>query len=694
MSSSSSGKPPRVLACVLCQSRKIKCDRKTPCSNCIKANVACTPSTPAPARKRRRPNQDLQQRLARCEELLSEYATAKPAAPSSAESPSPDEAWKPRGGKLIKDDGGLKFIDSYLWASIHGELSAMREILEDEDTVDDPCTPADSQASDLNAGLILSDTSDANLEELHPQPAHAFQLWQIFLERVNPLTKIIHVPTVQPMLVEAATSRENVPKNVEALLFSIYLMAAVALTDDECAERFGFTKADAYNRFSKGCRSALMRIGILKNYDIIVLQALVLYLFSLPGRYDRHAAWILNGVIIRIAQKMGLHRDGEFLGLSPFDTEMRRRIWWRILLLDAMYALMSGLGHSLLPRSWDTKPPLNINDSDLYPTMTTIQARDTPTDMIFCMICTEIAAVMVDTPEIHLVILQNEMGLETFEPDKIEKASKRIDQLDRHMSDILAKYSDLSMGPVHVLAMVCKRTMIDKLRELVCPMVKQPEWGTEIRSPKDYLFKMSVSAGEQNLKMYELSPTSRVFLWFLMSHFQIELFIYMVGQLRWRTTGQLVERAWGSIELVYRFHTELYDFSSKAHLAAAIFTIRAWRVRVRALQETTGSIPETPTYVMKLQSILPPEDIKHTLLNDSSDPSDPSDPMSVSTTPVTIPAGLPQPGVDVAWDQMLGFVDAGSIDWGDMFAAPNGGQPQATYGGYGAVFGGNGINWM
>ncbi|KAI1444582.1 fungal-specific transcription factor domain-containing protein [Annulohypoxylon stygium] len=688
MSSSSSGKPPRVLACVLCQSRKIKCDRKTPCSNCIKANVACTPSTPAPARKRRRPNQDLQQRLARCEELLSEYATAKPTAPSSADSPSSDEIWKPRGGKLIVDDGGVKFIDSYLWANIHSELSAMREILEDEDTVDDPCTPADSQASDLNAGLILSDTSDANLEELHPQPAHVFRLWQIFLERVNPLTKVIHVPTVQPLLVEAATSRENVPKNVEALLFSIYLMATVSLSDDECVERFGFTKVEAYNRYSKGCRSALMRIGILKNYDLVVLQALVLYLFSLPGRYDRHAAWILNGVIVRIAQKMGLHRDGEFLGLPPFETEMRRRIWWRILLLDAMYALMSGLGHSLLPRSWDTKPPLNINDSDLYPTMTTIQPKDSPTDMIFCLICSEIAAVMVDTPEIHLVILQNEMGLETYDPEKIEKAFKRLEQLDRDMTEILTKYSDLSMGPVHVLATECKRTMIQKLRELISPMVTQPEWGDEVLSPKDYLFKMSVTAGEQNLKMYELSATRGVFLWFMMSHFQLELFIYMVGQLRWRTSGKLVERAWESVDLVYRFHTELWDLSAKAHLAAAIFTIRGWKMREKALQEATGVVPETPDYILKLQRILPAEDVKHTL------PEKSSDLMSVSNTPVSAPPGIPQPGVDVAWDQMFGFVDMGTVDWGDVFATANGGQPQASYGGYGAVFGGNGINWM
>ncbi|KAM5353517.1 hypothetical protein ACJ41O_000167 [Fusarium nematophilum] len=60
----------RILACVLCQQRKKKCDRRSPCSNCIKLNVVCTPSTPAPPRKRRRPNQELLERLARCEAML------------------------------------------------------------------------------------------------------------------------------------------------------------------------------------------------------------------------------------------------------------------------------------------------------------------------------------------------------------------------------------------------------------------------------------------------------------------------------------------------------------------------------------------------------------------------------------------------------------------------------------------------
>jgi hypothetical protein len=166
---------PRILACVLCQNRKIKCDRNMPCSNCVKvrmprvcrceswvncplpcpfifssvshswpqANVTCTPSTPAPPRKRRRPNQDLQERLARCEQLLKHYAggsvptsvsgpSVSASTPTSSiaytdasgRSPSNNEPLEMHpAGKMIPQEGGARFFDSQMWTSFYDEVS-------------------------------------------------------------------------------------------------------------------------------------------------------------------------------------------------------------------------------------------------------------------------------------------------------------------------------------------------------------------------------------------------------------------------------------------------------------------------------------------------------------------------------------------------------------------------------------------
>lgn len=61
----------RVLACITCQQRKVRCDRKSPCANCVRSRVQCVPAALAPRPRRRRfPEQELLERLRHYEELL------------------------------------------------------------------------------------------------------------------------------------------------------------------------------------------------------------------------------------------------------------------------------------------------------------------------------------------------------------------------------------------------------------------------------------------------------------------------------------------------------------------------------------------------------------------------------------------------------------------------------------------------
>jgi len=82
-----------------------------------------------------------------------------------------------------------------------------------------------------------------------------------------------------------------------------------------------------------------------------------------------------------MAQRISLHRDGSLLGLSPFDIEIRSRIWWCLLFLDGQTSEFCGAGLSIFP-PFDAKPPLNINETDLSPGTSVLPATyDSPTEM-------------------------------------------------------------------------------------------------------------------------------------------------------------------------------------------------------------------------------------------------------------------------------------------------------------------------
>lgn len=44
--------------------------------------------------------------------------------------------------------------------------------------------------------------------------------------------------------------------------------------------------------------------------------------------------WVRIGLTMRAAQTFGLHRDGSPRGLSPFEVEMRRRVWFALCAFD------------------------------------------------------------------------------------------------------------------------------------------------------------------------------------------------------------------------------------------------------------------------------------------------------------------------------------------------------------------------
>ena len=79
-------------SCVTCRRRKVRCNKKTPCSNCVKAGIQCIfpPPGRAPRKVKRPQDAELLSRLRRLEgviEHLSEKKTSS--APHSSETPSP-----------------------------------------------------------------------------------------------------------------------------------------------------------------------------------------------------------------------------------------------------------------------------------------------------------------------------------------------------------------------------------------------------------------------------------------------------------------------------------------------------------------------------------------------------------------------------------------------------------------------------
>jgi hypothetical protein len=90
--------------------------------------------------------------------------------------------------------------------------------------------------------------------------------------------------------------------------------------------------------------------------------------FRMYEAEDQLRLWLSLGVILRVALKMGLHRDASnFSFISPFEAEMRRRIWSNIYVFDVLTSFAIGLPGMIRQIQSDTKTPRNLLDTDFGP---------------------------------------------------------------------------------------------------------------------------------------------------------------------------------------------------------------------------------------------------------------------------------------------------------------------------------------
>jgi hypothetical protein len=334
-SSSSYTSKRQTFSCVRCAERKVKCDRQRPCNACVKHNVDCVFNLVQPPRKRhKRVNVSvLTDKLKHCEALLQEQGINPRRLPdASVMEPSDSagiethqqelqlrtysaiESGPTRGSKrpIIHEPAPFHFVENKLWTRV------VEESHDADDTLGDSSDLSDEETLTNDTGFVFGHRSRPR----HPPLERIHQLWDIFVNNVDPLTKTVHVDTLRPAFLKAANNTETIPRLLEALMFAIYGCAVMSLGADECEQRLGEPRDRLLPRYISSTEAALSRAKFMGSLSLVVLQALVLHLLTVRDIYTPRTNWTLTGVAVRIAQVMGLERES----MSMYEMHVRHTL--------------------------------------------------------------------------------------------------------------------------------------------------------------------------------------------------------------------------------------------------------------------------------------------------------------------------------------------------------------------------------
>ena len=439
---------------------------------------------------------------------------------------------------------------------------------------------------------------------LHPPVGLIHQLWKIFIENVNPLSKLVHIPSLQHAIEKATTNIERIPRGFQALMFAIYSMAVLSLTDDECKEILGETRAILLSRYVATTKAALSRAKFMSTTSIVVLQALVLHILSIRQAYEPRAVWSLNGVAIRVAEGMGMGLDGKLLGLSPFETEMRRRIWWQLQMNDFRAAELSGQAKF---RNFDIdettpKKPANVNDSDLYPTMPQAPVEFTrPTEMIWCMLRSELAS-FASAQKAKMQRL-GQVGFTSEEYTAMDDL-KIKDGFIKDMEDLIEtkylRFCDPSQ-PIHLLTLLGGRLSANLIRFIAHHPRRWTHLDQVPTSEKQFVWGVVIQLLEQ-YHMMQSSPQLRRFAWNVPYFIQWHAVIHVLDTLRAEPLKSDSMNAWRLIDTLYQNNSEML-LSVKRPIIVAVgnLCLKAYSARVAALMREGKNVSDPPAYITKLK---------------------------------------------------------------------------------------------
>jgi hypothetical protein len=289
---------------------------------------------------------------------------------------------------------------------------------------------------------------------------------------------------------------------------------------------------------------------------------------------DSRSAWTLISLAVRIGHALDLHHDPIDLSFPPFETEMRRRLWWQINVLEIRASEDRGSPPMVL--DYSTKLPSNVNDEDLSPTSAQeVTEHLSGTEMTFCLMCQEVTGV------VRLLHDVSYRGARIVERKDREEMIKEIGE--RLESKYLA-HCDPAI-PIFWACSIVKHTMVLKGWLLLQYPYQTDRMATRSGASRDSILKTAVSILEL-ANMLETNEFTAKWAWFFATYVQWHPLAVTLAELCVQTSGSLVERAWTIVDVVFDKWSDRIADNKKGSLWRPIKKLLG-KARAARLQSTT-----------------------------------------------------------------------------------------------------------
>ncbi|WXC55789.1 hypothetical protein SNK03_001728 [Fusarium graminearum] len=619
------GRTVKVLSCSNCRTRKIKCDKIQPfCGQCSRFGLDCVFPSRKPTRRAPRPRQsELLDRISRLENIVNQADPAKlkqldeeEDISSRPEITSPTATLNDRcdesqaaAAQAANAEVSEQYLSSGFWVHLCAEVEGIRHALnqpseEDDDDEEGESPESMDMHSSAPSGYLLGNSDYSSRQPLvHPHPNMMIRLWTIYSRNVDPLMKILHRPTMSrhfQAYIESPTTYRFTPE-INAVMFAIYFCAAACLTPETCFKQLGESKEVITKRYRVTVERALAEADYLSTTKLETLQALTLYTSMMRVHLHDRTSWVLTSLVVRIAQGLNLHRDGDGHRFTPFVAEMRRRLWHFIVVVDIRGSEDRGSESMLGRSSWDTAEPTPIDDADFGPDSPgPLIPKATPADNVVCM-CTAMCSGIFGFMSYPQYSAKGEPEHFLYTEDQLISHIRRLENTFIHT----ARPSHL---PSLYASEIARIVILKLWLNIQYPFNGGPA-PDRPRVSKETMLRTAISIIELRERMTKSQWEDR-YAWWSDTYVQWHPLAVALAELCVQTEGELVEKAWVVVERTFPSSREHIADTAKGSLWRPIKKLlkKARAARTEALlkrMDLNGSLNLDPASFMPAAMDMP-----------------------------------------------------------------------------------------
>ncbi|KAF5254870.1 hypothetical protein FANTH_366 [Fusarium anthophilum] len=338
----------------------MRCNRGSPCSNCMRARKGeCVYENPPPA-ERSTASQDHIAEIAGNINAFFSLPTPEDLV-ASANSGLPSVS----AGAASSSTGAPTPVSQ---SSIH-ELDMLRNRLRDIiEAIDQYATETSGVVIVVQKCKTMAKRIKALRAPAWPTPlttelaskALCDSLVECYLQSIEKVYRVLHIPTFRNKYDDLWASNTESDRDFVAQLKLVLALGATTY-DDNFSLRASAVRwiYEVQTWISEPEFKSRLGVQFLQTNVLLVLAR---EMVSVGGE----SSWIACGSLLRTAVSMGLHRDPALLSkTTTMACEMRRRIWNTILELCLQSSLSSGGPPMITEDEFDTEPPGNFDDDEI-----------------------------------------------------------------------------------------------------------------------------------------------------------------------------------------------------------------------------------------------------------------------------------------------------------------------------------------